>query len=289
MVFLLTANMPELLAQDKLSNAVYALQNGELVKAQELIDAAIEDPLFKNDSRTWYYRGNIYKELYKANESENKQSPLRNIAVVSFKMSYELDNGGEVSTSTKKNLKYLASTIFNDAATSFDTENYLLAIDNYAIYKNIIQYIEPQTNFTEKDIQFKLALATTYTQLSLKDSLNKEVYLDNVKKLYEEVLELDENNISANYNLGILYYNKGADIVNNMDYSLDLAELNRIQEELYIIFKKSLPYMKRAYDLNPKKEETLIGLQGIYLSMNDKEKSEAYKQELEKLKGKTNK
>ena len=110
-----------------------------------------------------------------------------------------------------------------------------------------------------------------------------------MKKLYEEVLELDENNISANYNLGILYYNKGADIVNNMDYSLDLAELNRIQEELYIIFKKSLPYMKRAYDLNPKKEETLIGLQGIYLSMNDKEKSEAYKQELEKLKGKTNK
>ncbi len=289
LVFLLMACTPELIAQNKLSNAIYALQNEELEKAQRLIDTAIVDTLLKNDSRTWYYRGNIYKELFKKMEFDNKQSPFRVTAISSFKKSYELDNGTEISISSQKNLKYLASTIFNDAATSFDTENYLLAIENYNSYKEIMHYLEPEADFKERDIQFKLALATTYTVLSSKDSTNKDSFLEKVKALYKEVLILDSNNVSANYNMGILYYNQGADMVNNMDYSLDLEELNRIQEELYVIFKKSLPFMKKAYDLNPNKEETLIGLQGIYYSMNDMEKSEAYKKELEELKVQENK
>lgn len=285
LAFLLLACVPELIAQNKLSNAIYALQNQELEKAQELIDAAIVDSLFKNDSRTWYYRGNIYKELYKKNESNNKQSPYRNIAVSSFKKSYDLDKGSEISISTQKNLKYLASTIFNDAATSFDIDSYPLAIDNYAQYKEIIRYIEPQTSFDERDVQFKLALATAYTQVSLSDTLKSQEFIEKSQMLYQEVLAIDSNNVSANYNMGIIFYNQGAEIVNNMDYSLDLEELNKVQEELYVIFNKSLPYMKRAYDLNPQKIETLIGLQGIYYSMNDIEKSDAYKQEAEVLKG----
>ena len=52
LAFLLMACTPELIAQNKLSNAIYALQNEELEKAQRLIDAAIVDTLFKDDSRT---------------------------------------------------------------------------------------------------------------------------------------------------------------------------------------------------------------------------------------------
>jgi tetratricopeptide (TPR) repeat protein len=94
---------------------------------------------------------------------------------------------------------------------------------------------------------------------------------------------MDPNNISANYNLGIIYYNEGVEIVNNMDYSLDLFELNAVQDKIIELFKESLPYMTKAYELNPKRRETLIGLQGIYFSLNDIEKSEAFKQELEAL------
>ncbi len=289
LVVLFVCNTIDAFAQNKLSNAIYSLQNNELEKAKELIDAAAVDPIFIDDARTWYYRGNIYKELFKSNETNDKQSPLRMTAVTSFKKSYELDNGSEISASTQKNLKFLASTIFNDAAKSFTIDDYLVALENYMLYKDIISYIEPNTDFSERDIQFKLALATTYTQIATTDSTKKAEYLAKVKELYMEVLDIDSNNVSANYNMGILYYNEGADMVNNMDYSLDLEELNKVQEQLYEIFSMSLPYMKRAYDLNPNKEETLIGLQGIYYSMNDMEKSDAYKLELEKLKGKDNK
>jgi tetratricopeptide (TPR) repeat protein len=109
------------------------------------------------------------------------------------------------------------------------------------------------------------------------------MYLDKAQKVYEEVLELDSNNVSANYNIGIIFYNQGVEIVNNMDYSLDLEQLNNVQDRIIELFKKSLPYMKKAYDLNPKRKETLIGLQGIYFSLNDIPKSEAYKKELEEL------
>ena len=71
-----------------------------------------------------------------------------------------------------------------------------------------------------------------------------------------------------------------------MDYTLDLEQLNQVQDRTIELFKNSLPYMLKAYTLNSQKEETLIGLQGIYKSLNDDEKMNFYKDALEKLKEK---
>lgn len=277
-------SVSSLYAQNKLTFAVQALQNGDLKKAQELIDAAKEDTLFSKDARTWYYRGFIYKELYKQDEKDSKTSAFRNTSVESFKQAFNLNKEGEIFESTKKNLIYLASTIFNDAATSFNPDEYQLAIKNYESYKEIMKFVDPNIDFTDRDIQFKLALATTYTQMAEAETTRSDEKMEKVMNLYKEVLAVDSNNVSANYNMGILYYNEGVDIVNNMDYSADLADLNRIQEEIYILLRKSLPYMKKAYDLNPNRKETLIGLQGIYYSLNDTDKSESFKKKLEQIK-----
>lgn len=269
--------------QNKLTNALYALKNNELDKAKELIDAAMDDSLFNQKPATWYYAGNVYKELFKKYELKDKQSAYRIQSADYFKKSIDLDTAGTYQKSSKQNLKYIAETIYNHAASSFDVQQYPIAISNYEKYKSLLSFAYPETDFTEKDIMFKLALATTYSRLAEKDSTNGEMYLEKAQKVYEEVLELDSNNVSANYNIGIIYYNQGVEIVNNMDYSLDLEQLNNVQDRIIELFKKSLPYMKKAYDLNPKRKETLIGLQGIYFSLNDIPKSEAYKKELEEL------
>lgn len=269
--------------QNKLTNALYALKNNELDKAKELIDAAIDDSLFNQKPVAWYYAGNVYKELFKKHELKDKQSAYRIQSADYFKKSIDLDTAGTYQKSSKQNLKYIAETIYNHAASSFDVQQYPIAISNYEKYKSLLSFAYPETDFTEKDIMFKLALATTYSRLAEKDSINGDMYLDKAKKVYEEVLELDSNNVSASYNIGIIYYNQGVEIVNNMDYSLDLEQLNNVQDRIIELFKKSLPYMKKAYDLDPKRKETLIGLQGIYFSLNDIPKSEAYKKELEEL------
>ncbi len=271
------------LSQNKLTNALYNLKMGELDKAKELIDAAIEDTLFKDKASTFYYKGNIYKELFKQREPDMKQSPYRIIAVESFKKSIELEPDGTYSESSRKNMKYLAETVYNHAAVTLNDTEYKKALSNYKFYKEIISTAYPGTDFKDKDIIFNLALATIYSRLAEEDSTDAQEYYNKTIELYNEILEVDSNNVSANYNMGILYYNQGVDIVNNMDYSLDLEQLNEVQDRIIVLFKKSLPYMLKAYELDPKKRENLIGLQGIYFSLNDIEKSEFYKKELEAL------
>jgi lipopolysaccharide biosynthesis regulator YciM len=195
-----------------------------------------------------------------------------------------MDTTSKFEESSRQNLRYLAETIYNHAAVSFTTTSYPIAMSNYSKYKEVLNYAYPSTDFKEKDIMFHLALANTFSKIAEEDSASAEMYIKKAKENYEKVLSLDSSNVSANYNIGIIYYNRGVDIVNNMDYSLDLEQLNQIQDQVIELFKKSLPYMKKAYDLDPQKKETLIGLQGIYYSLNDTPKSEAFKKELELLK-----
>ena len=41
--------------------------------------------------------------------------------------------------------------------------------------------------------------------------------------------------------------------------------------------------MEKAYQLNPKRKETLIGLSGIYFSLNEEEKSKEIKQKIDEI------
>ena len=103
------------------------------------------------------------------------------------------------------------------------------------------------------------------------------------KASYNKVLAIDPNNISANYNMGILYYNQAVHLINQSDYDLDIVALNDVQDNSINLFKSSLPFMEKAYSLDPNRRETLLGLSGIYFSLNEKEKSNEFKQKLEQI------
>lgn len=272
-----------LFGQDKLTNAVYKLKKGELEKAKELVDAASEDSLFVDRAATWYYKGYIYKDLFKRDEADNKQSPYRDQSVEFYKKGFEMEPEGTYAKSIANGLKYLAQTYYNHSATSFGPETYTEALANYEKYKATIRIVEPDADFISKDINFHLAMASTYGKIASEDSANSKIYLEKAKELYKSILDIDSNNVSANYNLGILYYNEGVEIVTNMNYDLDLFELEMLQEQMVQLFRQSLPFMKKAYDLNPKRRETIEGLQGIYISLNDFQQSQIYKKQLESL------
>jgi hypothetical protein len=271
------------IGQNKLANAIYSLKNNELDKAKELIDAAADDSLFNNKAATWYYRGFIYKELYKRDESSNRESEVREKSIEFFQKAMQMEQQGPFSEACKNGIKFLASTFYNESGQSFNPADYQQAAILYDKYKNLISSVDSSVNFSEKDIQFNLALGSTYNRMANLDSANAKTFIDKAIQAYQKVLKEDSNNFSANYNLGIIYYNEGVEIVKQMDYGLDLLELTMMQDKLFEIFRMSLPYMKKAYDLNPRRRETLIGLEGIYFSMNDVEKSELFKKKLEQL------
>ncbi len=271
--------------ESRLESAFNFYQNHNLDSAKANIDFVIADPQYANDGQAWLIYAFIYKELYSKKEKGNIQSPLRLIALNSFKKSLQLDTTQENTQQCINGIKYLASTLYNDNALNLNKENYKVAIKNYAIFKEYYFLADASSaNVKKFDIEFNLALSTLYTNLSEADSASKMTFFNLAKDAYTKVLAIDANNIKANYGLGVLYYNHAIAIIKQSEYDIDLVTLNDIQNNSKDLFKESLPFMEKAYKLDPKKAETLIGLSGIYYSLNEKEKSDLFKQKLEEVK-----
>lgn len=273
----------QFVGKDGVSKALFYLQKSELDSAKKYIDEASVDSSLMKEAKTWYYKGFVYKELYKTIEKDDKNSSYRLEAISALKTLIEVDAQKEFAESASKMLNYLASTLYNDAARSLTPSTYELAQDNFSKFKSTMMLSNPQANLVDQDVKFKLALASMLNQNALQNNQLDSAKKDQIRSLYEEVIELDPNNGSANYSVGILYYNEAADIINNMDYDMDLEKLNELQDVCIDLFLKALPYMIKSYELGYNPKETLIGLGNIYHGLNDEEKENKYRKELEQL------
>lgn len=271
--------------QSRLFKALEYVEAGDFDNAKIEIDAAtVTDPT-ANDAYSWYVKGFVYKELYKKYEKNKTTTPYRYEAINALKKSMELDVKREHINDIKQTLKFLASSFNNDAANYISSKETKQAQFAFEKYKEIMLLIDPQADLKPQTVEFLTALASMLNELyeAEQDSLIKEQKFIEVKNLYQEVLKIDPNNFSANYNLGILYYNKAVNIINNLDYEINLYSLIEIQDKCVEIFKKSLPYMEKALELQPNRVDALRGLQGIYLSLNEFDKYNAISARLEEL------
>jgi hypothetical protein len=270
--------------QDKKNAAISFLQQSSLDSARINIDQAVLDPQTSTDAECWYIRGFIYKSIYNKSEKANRQSKSRLTALESFEKSLALDKSEGNVQENVKNVKYLASTLYNDAAASLDSTDYKIAITNFKIYKQYYPLVDTsKANLRQKEIDFSLAIASLYTKIFEKDRKANTEFLKKAKEEYNLVLTLDPDNIGANYNMGILYYNQAVNLINQTDYDLDIVALNDVQDNSINLFKESLPFMEKAYSLDPHRKETLLGLSGIYFSLNEFEKSNMFKLKLEEI------
>ncbi len=274
---------------DSVAKAVLLLQNenmpadARVKQALEVIDRAILHPESAKSAYAWYVRGFVYKDWYKTFESQNKKSKTRMDAVDYMKKALELDTAKEYASDIKKTLKYIGSTFYNDAGTSLDITNYQIAIENYEKFKECMLISEPNYNVKIREVEFKNALATVYEKIFRSDLKTNLQFFGMTEELYKQVVVLDTNNWSGNYNLAMLYYNYGVDIINLMEVSEDIIVIENIQEEAKGLFKKALPYALKAYSLNQKRREVLIALQGIYFSLYEFDKSDEFKAKVELL------
>lgn len=281
---MLTGSMfGQFIGRDDLSVALFYLQKTEFDSAQKYIDKSSIDEELGATAKTWYYRGYIYKELYKKKEKADKESPLRLESIAAFEKMLQMDGKEEFLESANKILKYQGTTLYNDAARMLNPQEYKKAESNYKLFKKTMLLASPQIDLRARDVKFKLALASMLNRPAESSEGLDSLQAAMVKGLYLEVLNLDSNNAAANYNLAILYYNEAADIINNMDYDMDILQLNEVQDYCIEIFLEGLPFMKKSYDLQYKRKETLVGLSNIYYGLNDMGKSEFYKKELEDM------
>ncbi|MBL4624959.1 MAG: hypothetical protein JKY42_07455 [Flavobacteriales bacterium] len=262
---------------EELNKAVEALTVHKITEAKKHIDAATLNPETANLPETWYYRMYIYKDLYKANEQADRFSPARDESIRALTYFLTLDNRDQFEASALKMGKYLVSSYYNNAVVDLQNEFFEYSQTNYKKYKQSYSLIEPTRQFGNQDIKYQLALANGFMVLYESDRIVNDKHYAQAKVTYEEVIGVEPDNWNANYNLGILIYNRAVSIIKSMDYDTDLYEVDQLQAECVKLFFSSLPYMKKAHELNPSLFEPIAGLTGIYFSLHEEEQYSLYK------------
>ena len=274
----------------------YYAQSDLLFEAQRLCNEKKFDQAFplaekiithfetKSDPTSWHIRSYVYIQTYKqAGQYNISKVSLLDTAISSAMKSMKLDTTNEFLENNKSFVKFGASSYFKISAILLqDSLNITKSESFYAKYKKYNSVINPGFDFKSKDIEYYNTMGSIFADQYMKNNFNQK-YGDIAKYALLKVLELDNKNISANINLGILYYNQGATLMRMMDYDVDLAQLDVIQENAKKLFKQSLPFMIKVYELDPKAEKALESLQGIYSALLDEEKANEFKQKKEAL------
>jgi len=253
-------------------------------QALPLIEKIILHSDTKTDPASWHIRSYAYIQTYKqAGSTNTAKISLLDTALASAIISKNLDVKNEYLDNNNAFIKNTANTFYKIATILLqDSLNNIKSEDYYNKYKRATVQFDPGFEFKPQDIKYYNTTGSIFEDLYMRNNFNQK-YGDVAKTALLKVLDIDSKNISANMNLGILYYNQGATLMRMMDYDVDLAQLDVIQENAKKLFKQSLPFMIKVYSLDPKAEKALESLQGIYSALLDDEKANEFKQKKEAL------
>ncbi|MBK6753734.1 MAG: hypothetical protein IPG69_09075 [Flavobacteriales bacterium] len=268
--------------QDPLAEALRKYQEGALNESRALVEEAVLSTRYARDPEAWLLRGFILKDLYKSHNAEPQGGTLRDEALASLSTCLDLDTGLVYQDNATQAFEFLTKTCYNDAAKAL---NDLLPERAEALYLKYKRHAARTGGIPDekaKEVEFYNALGTVHTKLYNQDRENL-IWYDRALVTYHAVLKMDPENYGANYNLATLYYNRGVYNIQRVDVENDIPSLQRIQEVSREFFLEALPFMLKAFEMNPKRKETLLGLEGIYYSLQDPEKSEHYRSLFEQL------
>lgn len=254
-------------------------------KAIPLLDKVVLHPETKNDPASWHIRSYVYLQSFKQSNSVNnsRKIALLDTSIRSAIQSMSLDKDNSYKENNSGFIKGAAAGYYKLCISYLqDSLNASKSEECYFKYRKNTAIINPGFDFKEKDIEYYKATGSIFSDLYMKNNFNQK-YGDIAKTALLKVLELDPKNIAANINLGILYYNQGATLMRMSDYDMDLTQLDIVQENAKKIFKQSLPFMIKVYELDPQNKKALEGLQGIYSALMDDEKANEFKLKKEAL------
>jgi hypothetical protein len=268
---------------DKLERVLECIKAKDVNCAKDAVDSAFMSAEVRKDAQAWYYRAFVYYELAKQ-DKYNLNSAYRDTSVSSIRISNTLKPEAPVKDATDAILKKHSETYYNMCIKLlYDSLNYDRSNIAYNKYKEYYSAVDTAFDFRAKDIEFYSGVGSHFTDLFNNNNAKGE-FGEAGKLALMKVLELDPKNVSATFNLGIIYYNQGVNLINSMDLDTPLDKLEVIQDNSTKLFKQSLPFMSKVYQLDPKNQKALESLRQIYQALNDTEKSLEFNKKLEDAK-----
>jgi tetratricopeptide (TPR) repeat protein len=235
----------------------------------------------KNNSKTWQLRGVIYRNM-----DAKGSLKFREIAISSFVMARELDSLDKYSKEIGNYLYNINIRYYNDAVEYLQEGLLEESESSYLKYKkNFNEILLKEHDFTDQDIEYYCVLGGAWFKKNTQvDAAEKLMIYSSSIVAFKKALVLDSLNYSANYGIGISYYNQGADLITNLNpFESNLDEIDEIQNKSITMFKMGEPYLKRAFKINPNEKEVVEGLTGIYYSLNEDEEYNYFKNLLDKM------
>jgi Flp pilus assembly protein TadD len=105
------------------------------------------------------------------------------------------------------------------------------------------------------------------------------------EKSYISAVELDSNYYDANYNLGALYVNKAAEIIQEANLlPLGDKRYDPLKAEADGTLTKAIPYLEKAISLHPDDLNALNSLKEIYARLGQLDKANEIKDRIDQLK-----
>lgn len=236
-------------------------------KSYEAFKAMVEigeNPLINtSDTLIIYYTGVTASEAGKPGE-----------AITYFKKAMAL-NYNSPAIYLDLNKAYVASGDSAQALESLkngfikypDNVSILIELINYYLVKGqseqALQYLEKAKNNDPNNKSFYFAEGTLYDKMG---------QTQNAITAYNKSIELDPKYFDAYYNIAVVFYNNAVKLmeeaVNEQDNKKYLEKKSVAEEE----FKKAIPYMEKANEINPTDRSSLETLKSLYyrMKMNDK-------------------
>jgi tetratricopeptide (TPR) repeat protein len=141
---------------------------------------------------------------------------------------------------------------------------------------------------------YYLALGSAYENLANpKDKNHKELpksaryaeYMSKAEESYKRGIAVKPDDYQLNYNLGAMYFNQAAEMVNQANDLKSDEEFRKAEVKFKQKFLDAQPYLEKAMATNPKiadedkavQESTLVSLKQLYLKTGQTEKFEQLK------------
>ena len=102
----------------------------------------------------------------------------------------------------------------------------------------------------------------------------------NARKAFEKALELDPKLAEAYGGIGRLIFNNAVQILNDASMIKDNKLYQKEKDKADNIFRESMPYLKKAVELNPKDTDFKQALKQLYFRLQMQEEYDAISKEL---------
>ncbi|MAZ54236.1 MAG: hypothetical protein CMP55_00135 [Flavobacteriales bacterium] len=168
-----------------------------------------------------------------------------------------------------KYIKYGRELFETDVNLIITELNYYLSKNDYVSSEKLLKLaVEEDPN----NHQLFFALGSSY------DELND---FKKAEEAYLEAIDIKSDFYDALYNLGVMYYNRGGDMLNEANNIKDFKKYDHAKKKAENLMLKGLPYIEKCHELDNLDKNILLVLKELYYRNGNNSK---YKEISEKLK-----